>query len=136
MIIIKSFIFCLSDLKIKLPVKLRTSHQCCFDRKLFKFVLVLLQLVNYAGHCATYVSPLELPIRAWFSGDVHVGIRLRPVNSMRLARQKGSPRCAVKILFREFIKSVTNFLQKNFFKETISIKNNHFATLFCLFGCS
>ena len=64
----------------------------------------------------------ELSLRAWISGDVQVGIRLRPVNSMHLARKKGSPRCAVKLLFREFIKSVSNFLQKTSSRKLTSLK--------------
>ena len=55
----------------------------------------------------------ELNLRAWISGDLQVGTRLRPVNSMHLARKKGSPRCVLKLSFREFIKSVSNFLQKS-----------------------
>ena len=55
----------------------------------------------------------ELNLRAWISGDVQVGTRLRPVNSMHLARKKGSPRCVLKLLFIEFIKSVSNFLLKS-----------------------
>ena len=54
----------------------------------------------------------ESNLRARISGDVQAGIRLRPVNSMHLARKKGSPRCAVKLSFRKFIKTVPNILQK------------------------
>ena len=54
----------------------------------------------------------ESNLRAWISGDVQAGIRLRPVNSMHLARKKGGLRCAVKLQFREFIKTVPNILKK------------------------
>ena len=51
-------------------------------------------------------------LRAWISGDVQAETRLRPVDSMYLARKKGGPRCAVKLLCKEFIKTVPNILQK------------------------
>ena len=50
-------------------------------------------------------------IRARIGGDVYAGIRLRPVSSMHLERKKGSPRCAVMLLFRKFIKTVPNILE-------------------------
>ena len=37
---------------------------------------------------------------------------------MHLARKKGSPRCAVKLSFRKFIKTVPNILQKPRIRET------------------
>ena len=52
----------------------------------------------------------ESNLRAQFSGDVQVGIRLRPVDSMHLARYKGILRCAVKLLCKEFIKIVPNII--------------------------
>ena len=55
----------------------------------------------------------ESNLRAQFCGDVQAGVRLRPVSSVHLARKKGSPRCAVKLPFRKFIKTVPNILQKN-----------------------
>ena len=69
----------------------------------------------------------ESNLRARINGDVQAGIRLRPVNSLHQARKKGSPRYAVKLSFRKIIKTVPNFLQKNFFKEAISIKNTIWA---------
>ena len=54
----------------------------------------------------------ESNLRARISGDVQAGIRLRPVNSMHLPKKKGSLRCALKLSFREFIKTVQNVLQK------------------------
>ena len=39
----------------------------------------------------------ESNLRAWISGDVQAGIRLRPVDSMHLAGKKGSLRWAVKL---------------------------------------
>ena len=54
----------------------------------------------------------ELNLRAWISGDVQAGIRLRPVNSLHLARKKCSPKYAVKLSFRMFIRYVSNILQK------------------------
>ena len=74
----------------------------------------------------------ESSLRAQISGDVQAGIRLRPVNSIYLARMRGSPRCAVKLTFRDFIMTVPNILQKNFFNYAIFIKNHHLG----LFGCS
>ena len=50
-------------------------------------------------------------------------VRLSPVISMHLERKKGSPRNAVKLLFRMFIENVPNIQKKNFFREAISIKN-------------
>ena len=52
----------------------------------------------------------ESNLSARISGDVQAGIRLRPVNSMHLAKMKGSPRCAMQLLFTKFIKTVTNIL--------------------------
>ena len=52
----------------------------------------------------------ESTLRARISGDVQAETRLGPVNSMHLERKKGSPRCAVKLLCREFIKIVPNIL--------------------------
>ena len=62
---------------------------------------------------------------------LEVMCRLRPVNGMHLAMKKGSPRCAVKLSCREFIKTVPNFLQKNFFKVATSIKNHNFGSFAC-----
>ena len=107
------------------------SSHCNFVKGIF--LLWFYSLYRLQHHCATCVSPLELPIRsnlrARISGDVQADIRLRPVNSMQLARKKGSPRCAVKLLFRRFINTVPNILQKNFFKEAISIKITIWAFL-------
>ena len=72
----------------------------------------------------------ESNLRARIIGDVQAGIRLRPVNSMHLEMKKGSPRCAVKLLFRNFIKTVPNILQK-ILQEAISIKNHHFSIFCC-----
>ena len=54
----------------------------------------------------------ESNLSARISGDVQRGIRLRPDNGMHLASKKGSPRCAVKLEFREFINTVPNILKK------------------------
>ena len=72
----------------------------------------------------------ESNLRAWISGDVQVWIRLRRFNSMHLARKKGSPRCAMKLSFREFIN------KKILPRKLSPLKNNNFAKLFGLFGCS
>ena len=55
----------------------------------------------------------ESNLRARISGDVQTGIRLRPVNNMHLARKEDSPRCAVKLSFREVINTAPIILQKN-----------------------
>ena len=75
----------------------------------------------------------ESNLRARISGDVQAVIRLRPVDGMHLARKKGSPRCAVKLSCREFIKTVPNIQKKkNFFKVDTYMKYCKFGS----FGCS
>ena len=54
----------------------------------------------------------ESNIRAQISGDVQAGIRLRPVDSVHLARRKATTRCAVKLSKRKLINIVANILQK------------------------
>ena len=80
-----------------------------------------LKLVGYNDNNTRTVPPVsrhwscqsgESNLRVGISDDVQVGIILRPVNSMHVARKKGSPRCSVKLSFREFIKTVPNILQK------------------------
>ena len=56
----------------------------------------------------------ESNLRALIIGDVQAGIKLRSVNSMHLARKKGSPRCAMKQSCRGFIKTVPKILQNTF----------------------
>ena len=53
----------------------------------------------------------ESNLRALISGDVLAGIRLRPVDSIHLARKKDSRICAVKLSCREFIKTISNILK-------------------------
>ena len=64
----------------------------------------------------------ESNVRARISGDVHDGIGLGPVNIMHLAKTKGSPRYALKLLFREFIKTVQNILQKTSLRKPSPLK--------------
>ena len=63
-------------------------------------------------------------LRVRIMGDVQAGIRLRPVNSMHLARKKGSPRCAVKLSFKKFIKTVQNILQTTSSRKPSPLKIN------------
>ena len=83
----------------------------------------------FIGHCT--VPPVsrhwscqsgESNLRARISGDVQAGIRLRPVNSMCLTRKKGSPRCAVKLSLRKFMRTVLNILHKSSSKKPYPLK--------------
>ena len=71
----------------------------------------------------------ESNFRDWISGDEQVGIRLRPVNSLHLARKKGGPRCAVKLSYREFIKTVSNSQLKNSSRKPSPLKITIWAFL-------
>ena len=84
---------------------------------------VLLSFCSHVlvSYCPDTVSPVshhwsgqsgESNLRAWISGHVKAGIRLRPVNSVYRARKKDNPRCAVKLSFSKLINSVPNILQK------------------------
>ena len=71
----------------------------------------------------------ESNLRARISGDVPAGIRLRPVNNMHLAKKKGSLRCAFKLLFREFMKTGKNILQKTSSRKPSPLKITIWAFL-------
>ena len=64
----------------------------------------------------------ESNLRARISGELQAGIRMRPANSVHLARKKGSPRCAVKLMFRKFIKNVSNMMQKTSSRKLYPLK--------------
>ena len=55
--------------------------------------------------------------------------RLRPVDSMHLARKKGSPRCAVKRSCRELVTTVPNILQNTSSRKPSQLKITIWAVL-------